>query len=120
MVFVFAYLRQLHDPTSVANVARDPVRTDAHLAHYNPPFNPSYNPSYNPPYNPPYQYQTPNGPPPNMSTDAFVPPYEGPDTKPPKYEGSGDFKGGFGDRKDDPFWGGHHDSEARHDDNRPR
>ena len=38
-----------------------------------------------------------------MSADAFVPPpYESADTKLPKYEG-GDYKGPFGDQKDDSF-----------------
>jgi len=93
-IFVFAYLRQLHDPTSVVNVSREPARFDVYPARYNPPFNP--------PYNTAFQYQPPQGPPPNMSVDAFVPAYEGSESKPPTYEG-GDFKGGFGDHKDDPF-----------------
>jgi len=94
LLFVFAYLRQLRDPGSVAN--REPVRRDAYPARYNPPYNPTS-----------YQYPPPNGPPPVIRADehdAFVaPPYPGADTKPPGYEG-GDFKGGFGDQKDDPFW----------------
>lgn len=92
LLFVFAYLRQLRDPSSVAN--RESVRRNAYPARYNPPYNPSY------------QYPPPNGPPPVIRADehdAFVaPPYPGADTKPPRYEG--DFKGGFGDHKDDPFW----------------
>jgi len=100
LLFVFAYLRQLRDPSSVAN--RESVRRDAY-------------PAYNPPYNPTsYQYPPPNGPPPgpprvirpNGNDDAFVaPPYPGADSKPPRYEGD-DFKGDFGDHKNDPFW--HH------------
>lgn len=94
-LFVFAYLRQLSDPTSIANVQREPVRMNAYPARYNPPYNPSYN-----------QYQAPNGPPPVMSSDAFVPPYEGSEGRPPNYEG-GNYRGGFADHKDDPFWDGH-------------
>lgn len=91
LLFVFAYLRQLRDPGSVAN--RESGRRNAYPARYNPPYNPTY------------QYPPPDGPPPIKANenDAFVaPPYPGDDTKPPRYEG--DFKGDFGDHKDDPFW----------------
>lgn len=96
LLFVFAYLRQLRDPSSVAN--RESGRRDAYPARYNPPYNPTY------------QYPPPDGPPPVIRADnhdAFVaPPYPGADTKPPGYDG-GDFKGHFGDDKNDSFWDGH-------------
>jgi hypothetical protein len=83
-MFVFAYLRQLRDPSSAVNVSREPV--------YNPTYNPAYNPAYS----------APNGPPPANGPDAFVPPpYRGAD-KLPGYESGGYVKDRFGDSKD-PF-----------------
>lgn len=103
-MFVFAYLRQLRDPSSAANVSREPVRTNAYATPYNN-------------YNPAYQFPAPNGrPPPGVNdSDAFVPPYRAAD-KPPKYEG--DFKGSFGDQKD-PFGNGYYVSEGRSMGDRP-
>jgi len=96
-LFVFAYLRQLSDPTSPANVSRDPIRMGNF--NYNPqPYNPSYNPPYNPPYNPlDGQHEPFNGP--QKMDGSFVPPYDVKDSIPPAYDG----KGGFVDQKD---WSG--------------
>ncbi|KAF9045279.1 hypothetical protein BJ165DRAFT_1476496 [Panaeolus papilionaceus] len=93
----FNYFRQVLDPTSPANVSREPrqERMDAYPSHYNPPYNP-FAPPPNQPY---YPYPPPAGPPPGQNTDAFIPPY---DNKPPGYVRGDEYKGGYGDmNKDD-------------------
>jgi len=91
LLFVFAYRSQLRGAAT-----REPVGGNA------------YPGSYNRPYEPSYQYPPPNGPPPVITDehDAFVPPRYGAESadKPPRY--GDDFKGDFGDHKDDPFSGG--------------
>lgn len=88
----FAFLRQVLDPTSPANMLREPgaQRNGAFPTHYNPPYGgggSNYYPSYAPPAGPPPRRQ---------NTDAFVPPYAaGPDAegKPPGYVRGDDYKG---------------------------
>jgi hypothetical protein len=107
-VIAFSYLRQLRDPSSVANRIRAPMNNFGGYgpSHYNPPYNASV-PNYAPPYGaPPGQWQPypayapPAGPPPGHMDG-----YEA-DGKPPGYSGA-DGKAGAGyglDRKDDdPF-----------------
>ncbi|PPQ67843.1 hypothetical protein CVT24_003149 [Panaeolus cyanescens] len=89
----FNYFRQVLDPTSPANVSREPQqqRMDAYPSHYNPPYNPFAPPPPNQPY---YPYPPPAGPPPGQNADAFIPPY---DNKPPGYVRGDDYKGGYGE-----------------------
>ncbi|KAF5325475.1 hypothetical protein D9619_010065 [Psilocybe cf. subviscida] len=102
----FAFFRQVLDPTSPANMLREPgaQRNGAFPTHYNPPYgggggygappNPNYFPSYAPPAGPP---------PGRQNTDAFVPPYAaGPNAegKPPGYVRGDDYNGpGFDSTK---------------------
>ncbi|CAA7263320.1 unnamed protein product [Cyclocybe aegerita] len=101
-VVAFNYLRQVLDPTSPVNNAREPQRFgSAFPSHYNPPYNPNmpYGGQYGgaPGY---YQsYPAPAGPPPHQSTDAFVPPYPG---KPPGFVGGDDTKDGYQKHDDGP------------------
>jgi hypothetical protein len=88
-LFVFAYLRQLRDPTSAANFSR--VRVPLNNFNNDRAYNSDQ--AYN--QQPYYQYPPPNGPPP----DSFVPPYPKSDsTTPPAYDGN--LKTGYGDQKD--------------------
>lgn len=75
----FGYLRQMLDPSSPANVMRDPQRSGAFPAHYNPPY--GYNTGYGQGY---YNYPAPAGPPPS---GAYANPPD--DGKPPGYTGDG-------------------------------
>lgn len=96
-LFVFAYLRQLSDPTSPANFSRKPVHMNTFppQLYNNQPYDnqPYNNQPYNNQPNQPYEYPV-NGP--------RVPSY--PESIPPAYV-SGDSKlgDGFGDRKDDQW-----------------
>ncbi|TFK68156.1 hypothetical protein BDN72DRAFT_911745 [Pluteus cervinus] len=76
----FSYLRQVLDPSSVANI-RPPVRVGAYPSHYNPPYNGPGNYGYNGPYDGgAYQpsYAPPAGPPPGHD-DGKLPAYMGGD-----------------------------------------
>jgi len=97
-MIAFNYYHQLLDPTSAANVSREPNwqhRMGNFPSHYNPPYNPN-GPPYGGPSGPGYySYPAPPGPPPNQSSDAFVAPYDG---KPPGYTGGDGAFAGYGDR----------------------
>jgi hypothetical protein len=89
----FAFFRQVLDPTSPANMLREPgaQRNGAFPTHYNPPYGGPPNPNYFPSYAPPA------GPPPGrQNTDAFVPPYAAganAEGKPPGYVRGDDYNG---------------------------
>jgi hypothetical protein len=101
----FAFFRQVLDPTSPANMLREPgtLRNGAFPTHYNPPYGGGgYGGAPNPNYYP--SYAAPAGPPPaRQNTDAFVPPYAaGPNAegKPPGYVRGDDYNGpGFDSTK---------------------
>ncbi|KAF9531137.1 hypothetical protein CPB83DRAFT_849387 [Crepidotus variabilis] len=84
------FLRQVLDPSSPANVLREPRQRGP-----NPNYPSHYNGPYNGPYNPQsqYPYPPPNGPP-YRGTDAFVPPYDA-GGMPPGYNRD-DAKDGYG------------------------
>jgi len=91
----FSYVRQLLDPTSVANAVRAPAfpRNGDYPSHYNPPYNANYG-QYNPPTygQPSYGY----------GNDAFVPPYEAKPGYGPPVD-----KAGYSEESKNPFEDSH-------------